>query len=74
MPLDIHAVIVKKPVQKTVAKKIARDIFKRKDDRFSRETEGSIRFRNIPKTKFKQDSFRTKKVNDKVSIVLGKLK
>lgn len=73
MSYEIHAVIVKKPYDLTEAKKIARDIFDRKDDRYYRETDSSYRFRNIPKTKFIKKSFRTKVVNPDVSIVFGKL-
>jgi len=69
MVYELHAVIIKKEVGLQKAKKIAEDIIKR--DAFMRETEDSYRFRNIAKTKFKSDTFRTKNVNDKVSLIFG---
>tara|TARA_R110000868_G_C10567992_1_gene737510 strand:- start:67 stop:288 length:222 start_codon:yes stop_codon:yes gene_type:complete len=70
MVLELHAVIIKKEVGLEKAKKMAEDIIKREKP-FMRETEDSYRFRNIAKTKFKSDTFKTKKINDKVSLVFG---
>jgi hypothetical protein len=70
MPYEIQVAIIKKQVGLEKAKKIAEEILK-KDNAFMRETEDSYRFRNLPKTKFKSDTFRTKKINDKVSLVFG---
>jgi hypothetical protein len=71
---ELHAVIVKGlPVEE--ATKIARDIIKNKNRKFSRTTKsGSIRYRNIAKTKFQKKSFRTKIINPNVSLIYGKLK
>lgn len=73
MVYEIQVVIIKKEVGLEKALKIAREITK-KDNPIMRETEDSYRFRNIVKTKFKSDTFRTKKVNDKVSLVFGERK
>ena len=73
MPYEIQVAIIKKEVGLEKAKKIAEEILK-KDNAFMRETEDTYRFRNLPKTKFKSDTFRTKKINDKVSLVFGERK
>jgi hypothetical protein len=39
-----------------------------------RMTAGYYRFRNIPKQRFIQDSFRSHVVNDNVILIFGKLK
>lgn len=73
MPYEIQVAIIKKEVGLEKAKKIAEEILK-KDNAFMRETEDTYRFRNVPKTKFKSDTFRTKKINDKVSLVFAERK
>jgi hypothetical protein len=73
MPYEIQVAIIKKEVGAEKAKKIAEEILK-KDNPFMRETEDSYRFRNLPKTKFNNSTFRTKKINDKVSLVFGERK
>jgi hypothetical protein len=70
----IHAVVIKKNIGFSEAEKIARDIINNPKRRFYRETSQSWRFRNIPKTKFVEKSYRTKVVNPNVSIIFGKLK
>jgi len=71
---DLHAVIVK-GLSTEEAQKIAKDYIKNKNRKFSRITKsGSIRFRNVPKTKFIKRSFRTKIINPNVSLIYGKLK
>lgn len=72
--LKLHAVIVKKDVPFSKAKKTAADIIKEPTRKFYRETEESYRFRNIPKTKFDKGSFRSKVVSPTVTLVFGKLK
>ena len=69
---QIHDVLVKKTVPLSDAQKIAREILKTRKDRYHRDTKKFYRFRNIPKTKFKE--FRTKKVNDTTEIIFGKRK
>ena len=75
MPFKLHAVVVKK--DKTTlpkAKKIASDIIKNPHHTFYRETEDSYRFRDIPKTKFNKNTFRSKPVNSDITLVFGELK
>ena len=67
----LHAVIIKKPISLKDAKKIKKDIIKDKTKTFYRETPESYRFRNIAKTKFDPSSFRSKKINDKTTLVFG---
>lgn len=70
----LHAVIFKKPYDLETAKKEAKKIINDDKKNFYRETETSYRFRAIPKTKFEKKSFRTKKVNNNISLIFGKLK
>ena len=70
--LYLHAVVIHKPVRLGEARELSQQIIKDKDKTFYRETEDSFRFRNIPKDKF--SSFVTKKIDEKVSIILGHLK
>ena len=72
--LELHAVIVKKPISKEEAIKIGQSVVKSKSKKFVRETSESFRFRNIPKQKFNPKSFKTKKINPQISMVFGKLK
>lgn len=68
----LHAVILKKPINFNDAKYISQKFIKDKNKKFYRETDDSFRFRNIPKTKFSE--FRTKQINDNISLIYGKLK
>ena len=72
--MELHAVIVNKDLKLTKAKKIAKDIINNDKRKFYRETTDSYRFRNIPKQKFVQTSFRSKPINKNVILVFGKLK
>ena len=72
--MELHAVIVNKDLKLTKAKKIAKDIINNDKRKFYRETTDSYRFRNIPKQKFVQTSFRSKPINKNVTLVFGKLK
>lgn len=71
--MELHAVILRKPIKLSQAKKEASKIIDNQK-KFFRETSTSFRFRNIPKTKFNPESFRTKVVNKDLSLVFGKLK
>ena len=71
--LYLQTVIVDKSVGFDEAKKISQQIIKNKKRNVYRETSESLRFRNIPKTKFKVGSFVSKKLNDKVTLVFGEL-
>ena len=68
----LHAVIVKKPLNITEARKIAKHYIKGPKG-FVRETSESFRFRNISKQKFVKNSFKTKILNN-CSLVFGILK
>ena len=72
--MELHAVIINKDLKLTKAKKIAKDIINNDKRKFYRETTDSYRFRNIPKQKFVQTSFRSKPINKNVTLVFGKLK
>ena len=72
--LYLHKVIVKKDVGLIPAFKMAQNIIQDENKAFVRETEDSYHFRNIPKTYFDRKTFRSKVVNDQVTLVFGKLK
>jgi hypothetical protein len=69
----LHAVVFKKPVDLDYIIEESKKFIKRKNP-FFRETNTSVRVRNIPKTKFEPKSFRTKKINPYISLVFGTLK
>jgi hypothetical protein len=69
----LHAIVFKKPYDLEKAKQEAKKFINDDKKNFYRETETSYRFRAIPKTKFQKKSFRTKKINDKISLIFGKL-
>jgi hypothetical protein len=82
----LHAIIFKKPYDLEKAKFVAQKIIKNPEfsrtesssslrgKKFFRETSSSYRFRNYPKNYFKKKSFRTKKVNDEMSLIFGDVK
>lgn len=74
MVYDLHVVIINKSVPLEKAKKMASDIIKDDNRKFYRETNESWRFRNIPKTKFIDSSFRSKVINDNITLIFGKLR
>jgi hypothetical protein len=69
----LHAIIFKKPIDKNIMLQQIPHYIHKKVIPFIRETNTSYRVRNIPKTKFVKSSFRTKKINSKVSLVYGEL-
>jgi len=69
----IHHVLINKRVPLKKAKQIFHDIIKSKKKNFYKEDVNFWSFRNIPKTKFIKDSFRSKKINDDVVITFGQL-
>ena len=74
MVYELHAIVIQKSNFKPKeALKIAKDISK-KDKIKVRETEGSWRFDNIPKTKFEPKSFRSHVVKEGLTLIYGKLK
>jgi hypothetical protein len=71
---SLHAVIFKKPINiETVIEK-SEQFTQKKGIPFIRETNTSFRVRNIPKTKFISNTFRTKRINQDISLVFGELK
>ena len=72
--LYLHDVVIKKPMPLEQAQEMAQKVINDKKKTFYRETEESYRFRNIPKTKFKQDSFKSKMINDNLTLIFGYLK
>jgi len=73
-PYGLHAVIIKKPYNLEDAKQKAQEFIKDKKKKYYRETSASYRFRNISKQKFKPKTFRTKKINNEISLIFGELK
>ena len=69
----LHAVLVDKSIPFEEAFKQAQEIIKKKKF-FYRESKNQYRFRNIPKQKFEPRSFKSKKVNENLTLVFGKLK
>jgi hypothetical protein len=70
----LHAVIFKKPINLETVIEESMNIMHKKKTPFIRETHQSYRVRNIPKTKFYKDSFRTKIINPSISLIFGELK
>lgn len=71
----LQAVIFKKPIWNL--EKASDEIDKYIHDKkkhFYRETKQSYRFRNIPKQKFIKKTFKTKKLDNGVSLIMGQLK
>jgi hypothetical protein len=74
MPYALHAVIIhKRGVKFEQAKKWAEDIIKDPKKHYYREDSESWRWRYYPKTYFVPESFRSKIINDKITLVFGEL-
>jgi hypothetical protein len=71
--LYLQSVIIKKPIELEEARRIAQGIIRNKKKTVVTEKENSYHFRNLPMTKFKLNSYVTKVVNDKISLIFGKL-
>lgn len=72
--LTIHHIKVKDSIPFNQALKHAQHILKTKRN-FPKKIVGlSWHFKNLPKERFKQDSFRSKKINNDITIVFGQLK
>ena len=69
--MSLHAVVIKKPISFDDAYNISKK-FIDKNKNFFRETNNSYRFRNIPKTKF--EDFKSKIINDYITLIYGTLK
>lgn len=72
MPYELHAVIISRNVPLEDAKELAKE-FIPSTRHYYRTTKNSYRFRNIPKTKFDRGTFRSKKINDDITLVYGNL-
>lgn len=72
--MELHAVVIRKPISIEEAYKHANDYMNTKKKTYYRETKSSYRFRNIPKQRFIAKSFKTNRINKQVSLVYGKLK
>ena len=70
---DLHAVIISRTIPINDAIRISKK-FIPSNRNYYRETKNSYRFRNIPKTKFYKNTLKTKKINENISLVYGKLK
>jgi len=70
--MELHAIVIRKPITLEKAKQIASEYIDSKKKSFYRETDKSFRFRNIPKQKFK--SFKSKKINKETTLIYGELK
>ncbi len=72
--MALHAVVIKKPCNLDEAREVAQHFINDPKKKFFRETSTSYRFRNIPKGHFNPKSYKTKKINKQVSIIIGHLK
>ena len=70
--MELHAVVIRKPITIEKAREIASEYIDSKKKSFYRETNSSFRFRNIPKQKFK--SFKSKKINKDITLIYGEPK
>jgi hypothetical protein len=70
--MELHAVVIRKPITLEKAKEIASQYIDSKKKSFYRETNSSYRFRNIPKQKFK--TFKSKKINKDITLIYGEPK
>jgi len=70
----LHAVIFKKPNTLENVIQHSQQFIDKKGIPFIRETNTSFRVRNIPKTKFINKTYRTKKINKEISLIFGELK
>lgn len=72
MPFVIHSLIIDKATPLKEAKKFAKDILK-KDKIPYRKTTDTYHFENIPTDMFNEKTFKSKIINDKITMVLGEL-
>jgi hypothetical protein len=70
---ELHAVLVNKKLGFDEAFKEAKEFIDKKTF-FHRETKNQYRFRNIPKQKFEPKTFKSKKINENITLVFGVLK
>ena len=70
MVYELHAVIISRNIPIEQAIEISKQ-FISENRNFYRITKNSYRFRNIPKTKFLKNSFRSKKINNNITLIYG---
>lgn len=71
----LHVIIIKKSMPFMEAREEARKMIKWKASRLHvKSTADTWIFKNLPKTRFIGRTFRTKIINDNISIIFGKLK
>jgi len=68
---QLHAVIISKEIPLERAKEIAPGIIKNPNKTFYRETKDSYRFRAKPKQEFDPKSFRSKVINNDITLIMG---
>jgi hypothetical protein len=68
--IELHAIVVKKPVKLERAIEVAHHITKSNKKMLIRETESSYRFRVKPKTKFAE--FYSKPIDEKITLIFGR--
>ena len=68
---QLHAVIISKEIPLERAKEIAQGIIKNPNKTFYRETKDSYRFRAKPKQEFDPKSFRSKVINNDITLIMG---
>lgn len=71
--LFLQAVIIDKPVEFKDAYFMAQNVINNVRKTFCIETSSSYKFRNIPKTDFIPNSYVSKKIDSKMTLVFGKL-
>ena len=77
MSLVLHAIILHKPFVKTKDEALAyaKKHFPNETIKgFVRDSGASLRVRIVPKTKFDKTSYVSKKINENITMVFGKLK
>ena len=73
MSYALHAIIIDKQIPMADAIRISKK-FIPANRNFFRTTEDSYRFRNIPKQRFDKTSYRSKVINQDITLIYGKLK
>jgi hypothetical protein len=68
--LTLHTVVIKKPIDLETAKEMAAHFIP--NEKLYHEYDDRYIFKNYPISQFKPGTFHVKKVNDHVSLVLGK--
>ena len=70
--MELHAVLVSNRLPIDEAKRISKDFIPASRN-YYRTTAKYYRFRNIPKQRFRKQSFRSKKINDDITLIYGEI-